>query len=93
MNNNMKHVNIYLYGRVQGVGFRYSAREKAREMGIKGFVKNKANGSVYIEAEGTENSLTHFEQWCKDGPSWSRVDNVEVEEGKLRDYKDFTIKH
>jgi len=47
-----KHVNITVKGRVQGVGFRYSAMEAAEELGIKGFVRNMPDGSVYIEAEG-----------------------------------------
>jgi two-component system LytT family response regulator len=46
------HKNIRITGRVQGVGFRYSARSLASSLGIKGFVRNLPNGEVYIEAEG-----------------------------------------
>ena len=46
------HQNIRISGRVQGVGFRYNAREAAFHYGIKGFIRNQPNGDVYIEAEG-----------------------------------------
>jgi acylphosphatase len=72
-----KTVIIKVCGRVQGVGFRYYTNKKAIELSIKGFVKNKPDGSVYIEAEGDENDILAFINWCQDGPPWARVSKVE----------------
>ena len=59
---------------------------------IYGFVKNHYDGSVYIEAEGEETVLLSFIEWCKKGPSWSRVDEVEVIDIPLTDFNEFVIK-
>ncbi|MEA2107409.1 MAG: acylphosphatase [Bacteroidota bacterium] len=83
---------IYIYGKVQGVGFRYSALQKANELSIKGFVHNKSDGSVYIEAEGKAEILEEFLVWCHQGPSWARVDNIKYEEIPLSNYKKFMIR-
>jgi len=60
----MKHLNLKVLGRVQGVGFRYSALRAARSYGIKGFVRNEPDGSVYMEVEGEEMNLGLFLDWC-----------------------------
>ena len=62
----MKHVNIKIYGEVQGVGFRDAAYWKARKSEIAGFVMNEPDGPVYIEAEGEEAALKNFVAWCED---------------------------
>lgn len=54
------HVNISVSGRVQKIGFRYSTLEVANQLGIAGFVQNQPDGSVYIEAEGPEESVETF---------------------------------
>jgi acylphosphatase len=48
----MKHINIKITGKVQGVFFRASTKAVADQIGVKGFVKNEKDGSVYVEAEG-----------------------------------------
>ena len=68
---------IKVYGKVQGVGFRYYTNKKATELNIKGWVQNRANGTVYIEAEGNETDLLTFIDWCNIGPQWSRVTKIE----------------
>ena len=88
----LKSIKINIYGKVQGVGFRYSAVQKANDLGITGFVKNRADGSVYIEADGEPEILEQFVIWCKVGPSWSRVDNVKVDDIPFNNYKSFGIK-
>ncbi len=70
---------IKVYGKVQGVGFRFYTNKKAVELNIHGFVKNKPDGSVYIEAEGDNNDLATFIDWCNIGTQWSRVLKVEVQ--------------
>lgn len=87
----MKHYEITLSGRVQNVGFRHHAVQQARKYGIKGFVMNKPNGSVYIEAEGEEEDLDKFTQWCKQGPNWARVDNAFVNEAPLKHFRYFDV--
>jgi acylphosphatase len=67
----MKHFNIHVSGKVQGVFFRASAKEQADKTNIKGFVRNEPSGDVYIEAEGDDNELKSFLQWCKHGPGVS----------------------
>lgn len=56
----MKHYNITVSGKVQGVFYRASTKEKAEQLGIKGFVRNQSDGTVYIEAEGEVSQLDAF---------------------------------
>ena len=76
---------------VQGVFFRYSAKEKAESLGIMGFARNEADGSVYIEAEGEEDALHTFLEWCKTGPASASVNKVERKEEAVRGYKEFLM--
>lgn len=69
---------IHVTGRVQGVGFRWSAASEAKYRGIKGFVKNLSNGSVYIEAEGSREQLNAYVEWCKKGPGLGFVESVKA---------------
>lgn len=87
-----KSVSIQVYGRVQGVAFRYSTRAKALSLGIKGFVKNMRDGSVYIEALGDEEDMQAFVEWCNQGPPAARVVNIQVEDIDVVDADTFLIK-
>jgi len=82
---------IRVYGRVQGVGFRYSAVRVAQSHGIKGFVKNLPDGSVFIEAEGSEKQLNTFLVWCRKGPSHSYVESVTFDSLPPFGHKEFRI--
>jgi len=93
MTDDKQHIQIHISGRVQGVGFRYSALHMARQLGVKGFVRNTYDGAVFIEAEGTTIALEQFKIWCNKGPSFARVQKVDVTEGSLKHYTSFTIKH
>ncbi len=86
-----KHLNIFIEGRVQGVWFRASTQRKARELGVKGIVKNLPDGRVYVEAEGSEEQLHAFIEWCQQGPELARVDKVEITEDGLKNFSDFQI--
>ena len=88
----MKTVSLQVFGRVQGVWFRASTQIKARELGIKGFVKNQADGSVYIEAEGEQPALNSFIEWCHIGPKHASVTNVVTEQIEPKHFLDFDIK-
>jgi len=87
----MKHLNIKVVGKVQGVFFRASTKAVADQMGIKGFVKNEKDGSVHIEAEAEPFILEPFVDWCKEGPDKSVVENVEVTEGELKNFQNFEM--
>jgi acylphosphatase len=65
-------------GRVQGVGFRFFARDAASREGLHGFARNLGDGSLEISAEGETESLERFEHAIRQGPRSSRVDQVEV---------------
>jgi acylphosphatase len=85
----MKHINLTISGRVQGVGFRNAAKHQSRFLGIKGYVKNKSDGTVYIEAEGDQQALTELVKWCKKGPAFATVDEVIVEEAEVKYFDSF----
>jgi acylphosphatase len=84
-----KHFSINVMGKVQGVFFRASAREKAEELGVKGFVRNEPDGSVYIEAESDEKTLQQFTDWCRLGPPRARVEELHVKEGPVQGFEVF----
>lgn len=87
-----KSVIITVYGKVQGVGFRFYTNKKAQELNIVGFVRNKPNGTVYIEAEGSENDLMTFIDWCNIGTQWARVTRIETQFVPVIGYTGFKIK-
>ena len=65
-----KSVIIKVIGKVQGVGFRYYALSVTKKYNVNGIVKNKGDGSVYIEAVGNTKDIDAFIDWCKIGPQW-----------------------
>lgn len=86
-----KHFNIKVYGLVQGVFFRSTAKEQADKLGITGFAENKPDGSVYIETEGKDETLDKFIKWCNVGPSMAQVEKVVVTEDELENCSEFEI--
>ena len=87
----MKHLNINVHGKVQGVFFRATTKAVADQLGVKGFVKNQADGSVYIEAEGDDFSIESFVEWCNDGPDNAIVEKVETTEAEVKNYRNFEV--
>ena len=87
----MKHINIKITGKVQGVYFRTSTKAVADQMGVKGLVKNEKDGSVYAEAEADETTLAMFVEWCNEGPEKAKVENVGVVDGELKNYRNFEV--
>ncbi len=69
---------IYVYGRVQMVGFRYFAVRQAKLHGISGYVKNLPNGSVEILAQGGSEALSSFIEAAEQGPSSAAIDRIQV---------------
>lgn len=77
----MEKIAIRIYGRVQGVGFRYGARKRAEKLGvICTIARNDPDGSVYLEVEGEmPGALETFIAWCHKGPWSANVERVETE--------------
>ena len=71
-------VNIKITGKVQGVGFRYFVLRQAQDLGINGWVRNKPNGDVEALAQGEKEGLDHFIAKMKQGPAFSRVEDVSL---------------
>jgi len=91
---NHKGIHARVYGRVQGVGFRYSTYMQAKKIGLAGYVRNMSDGSVEVVAEGDENTINKFISWLKKGPIGSRVDNVELKSiAAIATYRNFTIEY
>ncbi len=88
----LKHFNITVVGKVQGVFFRASTVETAKQLGLTGFVRNLLDGNVYIEAEGDEKQLEEFVKWCHQGSTRAVVSKVDISEYiQLKNFSDFVI--
>ncbi len=74
----VERLEIIVTGRVQGVGFRYHAREEATRLGLVGWARNRADGSVQIVAEGERAGLAALADWAARGSARARVDGCET---------------
>ncbi len=88
----MLHKNITVSGRVQGVNFRAYTKDRAEHRGIRGYVKNQRDGTVYIEAEGQEDSMEEFLADVRKGSPASQVTDVEVGDGEWKEFSTFAIR-
>ena len=88
----MRSVSIEVRGRVQGVWFRKYTYDQAQKLNLNGFVKNRVDGSVYIEASGPALNIDTFIKWCHKGSPLSNVDSVTVCEIDHEQENPFTIK-
>ncbi len=77
---------------MQGVWFRDSTRRKAIELEIAGFVRNEPDGAVFIEAEGSPESLNKLIEWCWEGPPNAKVEDVATVQSSLKNYEGFEIR-
>lgn len=85
------HLNIRISGKVQGVLFRQSLKNKAQELDLKGFARNEPEGTVYVEVEGRQDDLKDFLHWCHEGPEQARVSHVQADESAPVGYANFMI--
>lgn len=91
--NSIVHKEIIVRGRVQGVGFRANAKHMADLLGVQGQIKNMPDESVWIVAEAEEELLEQFLAWCRKGPAFSQVKELEITTGPVQHIKEFTILH
>jgi acylphosphatase len=84
-------LRLIVSGRVQGVFYRASAADQARDLGLTGWVRNRADGSVELVAEGPRPKLEMFWAWANLGPPQARVDKVRTEwsasTGEFREFR------
>lgn len=71
-------VQAHVVGRVQGVGFRLHTEIEARRLGVTGWVRNEADGSVLVHAEGAAGAVDALVAWLHDGPRSARVERVDT---------------
>ena len=83
---------VLVSGRVQGVGFRYLARDAAIERRVRGWVRNLFDGRVEIRVEGGSEEVRSMLRWLESGPPSARVDEVLVESREPEGATEFEIK-
>jgi acylphosphatase len=86
-------VHVRIHGHVQGVSFRYHARQRASSLDLSGWVRNRPDGTVEAEAQGPEDLVDQFVAWAHDGPYLAEVWRVEVERIPLAEGESFRIVH
>lgn len=77
-------LHLRIHGRVQGVSFRYYARQHAQSLGLVGWVRNSPDGSVEAVVEGPEDAVQQFVSWARRGPSMADVEGVDVQTEETR---------
>jgi acylphosphatase len=82
-----------VHGRVQGVGFRYFVERAALELGLDGYVRNRADGTVEVYASGREEPLSDLKHRLWTGPGLARVDNVEEHESEPGQRRGFGVEY
>ena len=84
-------IHCIVSGRVQGVWFRASTREKAQELGLTGWVRNLPEGQVEVLACGSKEKLKQLHQWLHQGPRMAKVEEVSYEEQAWQEFDEFTV--
>ncbi len=89
----IKRYHLLINGHVQGVGYRVSAREKALQLGLTGWVRNCADGCVEMLIEGSNDALEQMLEWAARGPRFANVTDVDVtEQTSIGDLTPFDIR-
>ena len=88
----MTRRRVVIHGRVQGVFFRGSTVERAREVGVNGWVRNRPDGTVEAVFEGSAAQVAEMVHYCREGPPWVRVERIEEFEEAPEDLAGFGIR-
>ncbi len=92
MNDSIKRIHAIVHGRVQGVFFRETTCQQAKTLGLTGWVRNLADGTVETEFQGEEKTVTRMLDWLPQGSSLSEVTRVESQEkNPVSEEADFVI--
>jgi acylphosphatase len=75
----MKRAHVRVQGSVQGVFFRVETRDRARSLGVSGWVRNLQDGAVEAVFEGPEDGVESMVEWCRRGPAGARVEAIDVD--------------
>ncbi len=89
----IKRKKVIISGRVQGVFFRRFIYEHAKQLGLKGYVKNTDDENIEAVFEGDEGKIKNIIELCKKGPIAAKVESVKIVEEKIRNEKDFVRKN
>jgi acylphosphatase len=89
----VKAVTIKVTGRVQGVSFRWYARQEAERLGVAGWVRNDPDGTVAGLVEGDDEAVDAMVAWCRQGPSYAAVRDVAVTDVKPTGARAFEIRY
>jgi len=88
------HLHIFVRGRVQGVSFRAYTQQRAQALGLRGYVRNLADGDVEIVAEGEREALEQLLAWARRGPSGAVVTDVQADFSPAEGaFADFSIRY
>jgi acylphosphatase len=80
-------------GRVQGVFFRDTCERVATGLGVRGWVRNRADGSVEVVAEGSRDAVSELLVWCRSGPPRARVDRVDITDEPVAGERGFLVRY
>ena len=89
----MKSVSVVVFGTVQGVYYRKSTQIEAQKRGLSGWVRNRRDGTVEIQAQGVEADILSFLEWCRKGPQLARVQKMDIHWLEAQEqFSSFTVK-
>ena len=84
-------LKVVVSGRVQGVGYRNFVLRIANELGIKGYVRNQSDGTVLLQAAGSNAQLDQLLEWCQNGPPMAKVSKIDVTPIEQNHFNEFKI--
>jgi len=86
-------VHLLISGEVQGVFFRSNARDFARELGLKGWVRNLPDGRVECVIEGEKEKVERMVRFCREGPPGSSIENLDIKREKpTKEFRGFEVR-
>jgi acylphosphatase len=88
----LKRAEVTVHGMVQGVFFRVETRDRARSLGLSGWVTNAPDGTVRAVFEGDDERVESMVDWCRRGPSGASVDEVDVSWAEAEGEQGFSIR-
>ena len=89
----MKCTHLIVSGRVQGVYFRANVKNKATQLGLKGYAKNLESGDVEVVAQGDEKKVNELVDFIKKGPGVASVTGIQVKHKEPENFKNFEVRH